>query len=102
MLKAPRTQALVAYVPEDGTPTIYATVGDLFAWLSATGLLALIGLSITRPRKHPTTIPVPAREPFGPRTGGDLRDERDHRPEADSDEISAVSSPAANSRAYRE
>jgi apolipoprotein N-acyltransferase len=56
-------QVLVAYLPEHGTRTIYATIGDLFAWLAAIGLLVLIGLSIPRPSKHPSAVPVPAREP---------------------------------------
>jgi apolipoprotein N-acyltransferase len=56
-------QVLVAYVPEHGTRTIYATVGDLFAWLYGIGLLALIGLAVVRSRTHPSAIPVPAREP---------------------------------------
>jgi apolipoprotein N-acyltransferase len=54
---------LVAYVPEHGTRTIYATIGDLFAWLSAIGLLALIGLAVARARTHSSTVPVPTREP---------------------------------------
>ncbi|GAB3578116.1 apolipoprotein N-acyltransferase [Amycolatopsis endophytica] len=36
--------AVVAYVPSHGTRTIYATVGDLFAWLC---LAALAGLTVT-------------------------------------------------------
>ena len=56
-------QVLVAYVPEHGTRTIYATIGDLFAWLATIGLLTLIGLSVARPRRHPTTMPLPAQEP---------------------------------------
>jgi apolipoprotein N-acyltransferase len=56
-------QVLVAYIPEHGTRTIYATVGDMFAWLCGIGLLALIGLAVTRSRTHPSPIAVPARQP---------------------------------------
>jgi hypothetical protein len=34
-----------------GVHTIYATIGDLFAWLSVAGLVALIGVAIARRRK---------------------------------------------------
>lgn len=35
-------QVMVAYVPTEGTSTIYGTVGDAFAWLSMAGLVALV------------------------------------------------------------
>jgi apolipoprotein N-acyltransferase len=44
-------QVMVAYVPMQGVRTIYATIGDLFAWLSVAGLVALIGVAIARRRK---------------------------------------------------
>src|SRR5207302_10026196 len=39
-------QVMVAYVPMHGVRTIYATIGDLFAWLCIIGLLAFTGLAI--------------------------------------------------------
>ncbi len=39
-------QVMVATVPTGGARTIYATIGDLFAWLSIAGLLALIGMVV--------------------------------------------------------
>ncbi len=44
-------QVMVAYVPVQGVRTIYATIGDLFAWLSVAGLVGLIGVAIARRRK---------------------------------------------------
>ena len=44
-------QVMVAYVPMQGVRTIYATIGDLFAWLSIAGLVVLIGVAIARRRK---------------------------------------------------
>ncbi len=41
-------QVMVAYVPMQGVRTIYATIGDLFAWLSIAGLVVLIGIAIAR------------------------------------------------------
>jgi apolipoprotein N-acyltransferase len=41
-------QVMVAYIPMQGVHTIYATIGDLFAWLSIAGLIALIGVAIVR------------------------------------------------------
>ena len=41
-------QLMVAYVPMQGVHTIYATIGDLFAWLSIAGLVLLIGFAIAR------------------------------------------------------
>jgi apolipoprotein N-acyltransferase len=43
-------QVMVAYVPVQGVRTIYATIGDLFAWLSFAGLVVLIGFAIARRR----------------------------------------------------
>ncbi|MEO7001231.1 MAG: hypothetical protein ABI068_05485 [Ktedonobacterales bacterium] len=39
-------QVMVAYVPMHGVHTIYATTGDLSAWLRRIGLVALISLAI--------------------------------------------------------
>jgi apolipoprotein N-acyltransferase len=44
-------QVMVAYVPMQGVHTIYATIGDLFAWLSVAGLVVLIGVALVRRRK---------------------------------------------------
>ena len=44
-------QVMVAYVPMQGVHTIYATIGDLFAWLSIAGLVVLIGVALARRRK---------------------------------------------------
>jgi apolipoprotein N-acyltransferase len=41
-------QVMVAYVPIHGVHTIYATIGDLFAWLSLAGLVVLIGVALAR------------------------------------------------------
>lgn len=59
-------QTMVAYVPAHGVRTIYATIGDLFAWLCLIGLVALTGLAIMRSRKYPseaTVAPPPEIQP---------------------------------------
>lgn len=43
-------QVMIAYVPMQGVRTIYATIGDLFAWLSIAGLVVLIGVAFARRR----------------------------------------------------
>lgn len=43
-------QVMVASVPMQGVRTIYATIGDLFAWLSIAGLVVLIGVAFVRRR----------------------------------------------------
>jgi apolipoprotein N-acyltransferase len=48
-------QVMVAYVPVEGVRTIYATIGDLFAWLAMAGLVALIGVAIARGRNSGAT-----------------------------------------------
>jgi hypothetical protein len=53
---------MVAYVPIQGVHTIYATIGDLFAWLSLAGLVVLIGFALARRR---TTGEAGAAEPRG-------------------------------------
>lgn len=56
-------QVMVAYVPMHGVRTIYATIGDLLAWLCIIGLLGLTGLAIMQSRKRraeaAATIPLP-------------------------------------------
>ena len=59
-------QVMVAYIPMQGVRTIYATIGDLFAWLSIAGLVVLIGFAIVRRRKvgeagaaEPSEAPLP-------------------------------------------
>ena len=57
-------QLMVAYVPMQGVHTIYATIGDLFAWLSIAGLVVLIGFAIARRRKAgKAEAAVPSEEP---------------------------------------
>jgi apolipoprotein N-acyltransferase len=43
-------QVMVAYVPTRGVPTIYAMIGDLFAWLSAAALFVLIAVAFAPQR----------------------------------------------------
>lgn len=42
-------QAMISYVPTHGVKTVYAVVGDLFAWLSMAGFVTLVGLALFRP-----------------------------------------------------
>jgi apolipoprotein N-acyltransferase len=57
-------QVMVAYVPMQGVRTIYATIGDLFAWLCIIGLLGLTGLAIIQSRKrHSAAAATPLPEP---------------------------------------
>jgi apolipoprotein N-acyltransferase len=44
-------QAMVAHVPTQGVRTIYAVIGDLFAWLSMVGFVTLVGLALFRPAR---------------------------------------------------
>ena len=44
------SKVMVASVPMQGVRTIYATIGDLFAWLSVAGLVVLIGVALARRR----------------------------------------------------
>lgn len=58
-------QVMVAYVPMQGVHTIYATIGDLFAWLSVAGLVVLIGVAIARRRKASEAVEAaPSGEPL--------------------------------------
>ena len=56
-------QVMVAYVPMHGVRTIYATIGDLFAWLCMIGLVALTGLAIMQSRKRRSAAAEPLPEP---------------------------------------
>jgi len=59
-------QVMVAYVPMHGVRTIYATIGDLFAWLCIIGLVALTGLAIMQSRKRRSAaaaVPLPESQP---------------------------------------
>ena len=58
-------QIMVAYVPMHGVHTIYATIGDLFAWLCMIGLLALTVLAIiqSRKRRSSAAAAAPLQEP---------------------------------------
>ena len=44
-------QAMISYVPTQVVKTIYAVIGDLFAWLSMAGFVALVGLARLRPAR---------------------------------------------------
>jgi apolipoprotein N-acyltransferase len=58
-------QVMVAYVPMQGVHTIYATIGDLFAWLSLAGLVALIGFALVRrPKADEVEAAAPRGEPL--------------------------------------
>jgi apolipoprotein N-acyltransferase len=58
-------QLMVAYVPMQGVHTIYATIGDLFAWLSLAGLVALIGVALVRrPKAGEGEAAEPSGEPL--------------------------------------
>jgi hypothetical protein len=50
-MRRAREQVIVAYVPMHGVRTIYATIGDVFAWLSAAGLLVLVGMAVAGARR---------------------------------------------------
>lgn len=56
-------QVMVAYVPMHGVRTIYATIGDLFAWLCIIGLVALTGLTFIQSRKRRSAAAVVAPLP---------------------------------------
>ena len=58
-------QVMVAYVPMQGVHTIYATIGDLFAWLSVAGLVGLIGVALARrPKAGKAVEAAPSGEPL--------------------------------------
>jgi apolipoprotein N-acyltransferase len=41
---------LTAHIPEKGIPTIYAKIGDVFAWLCVVGFITITGLAVIRKR----------------------------------------------------
>ena len=47
-------QVMVAFVPTKGVHTIYAIIGDLFAWLCIAGLVIIIGVAVIRRRTGAT------------------------------------------------
>ena|SRR5690242_3406271 len=59
-------QVLVAYVPVQGVRTLYALIGDLFAWLSVAGLVVLSGVAIARRRQAGAGVPPPLGTPAAP------------------------------------
>lgn len=44
-------QAMVSFVPTRGEKTVYAMVGDLFAWLCIAGFAALVAMAVFRPAR---------------------------------------------------
>jgi apolipoprotein N-acyltransferase len=58
-------QVMVADMPTRGVHTIYATIGDLFAWLCIAGLFGFIGLAVLqgRRRRSAAQVTTPAPEP---------------------------------------
>jgi apolipoprotein N-acyltransferase len=57
-------ERMVAYVPIQGVRTIYAAIGDLFAWFSIAGLVLLIGFAIARrPKARKAVEAAPSGEP---------------------------------------
>jgi len=56
-------RVMVAYVPVHGVRTIYATIGDLFAWLCIIGMVALIGLTIVQSRRRVSVVVTDAPLP---------------------------------------
>jgi apolipoprotein N-acyltransferase len=56
-------QALVADVPVHGARTVYAAIGDAFAWVCLAGLAGLAATAF-RPRSRPYPRPAPARAPL--------------------------------------
>jgi apolipoprotein N-acyltransferase len=69
-------QVVVATLPMHGVHTIYTTIGDLFAWLSIGGLLALIGVVTVQGKRKRGLAPaeqareaepLPLPEPVGER-----------------------------------
>ncbi len=44
-------QVMIANVPVHGARTVYALIGDLFAWLSVASLVVLVGLAVGRRRQ---------------------------------------------------
>ena len=51
---------IVAMVPIKGRPTLYARIGDSFAYLCVAGLMVLAGAALTRRNVGPVIVPQPA------------------------------------------
>jgi apolipoprotein N-acyltransferase len=51
-------QVMVAYVPMQGVHALYATIDDLFAWLSVAGLVVLIAVALARRRTAGAPVPT--------------------------------------------
>jgi apolipoprotein N-acyltransferase len=45
-------QVMVAYIPTKGVSTIYAAIGDLFAWLCIAGLVIFMGMAVVQRRQQ--------------------------------------------------
>ncbi len=48
-------QVMIAYVPTHGVRTLYAAIGDLFAWLCMISLVVFIGLAVLQSRRNRST-----------------------------------------------
>jgi apolipoprotein N-acyltransferase len=57
---APGDSTLVAQVPIGHVPTLYARVGDVFAWLCVAGLLSMLGISALVSATRLARVPTPA------------------------------------------
>jgi apolipoprotein N-acyltransferase len=44
-------RVLVAQVPTRGVPTLYAVIGDLFAWLAVAGFVGMVIWAVVRQRR---------------------------------------------------
>jgi apolipoprotein N-acyltransferase len=58
-------QVMVAYVPMYGVRTIYAAIGDLFAWLCVAGVVVFAGLAIRLGRRQPAAAAATESQPAG-------------------------------------
>jgi apolipoprotein N-acyltransferase len=56
-------QVMIAFVPIHGVRTIYAAIGELYAWLCLGGLLALIVLAVVQKRKRRYVAEVAIPQP---------------------------------------
>lgn len=50
---------MIAHVPTQGTSTIYATLGDVFAWLCVAGVMASAGWGVLRAHLSPDRTATP-------------------------------------------
>ncbi len=59
-------QVMVANVPVRGVHTIYAVIGDLFAWLCLVGVVVFAGMAILLSRRHAAAVlSLPDSQPAG-------------------------------------